>query len=104
MIIIVNPAPYEKGRPNKVTGKFEARLEDGRMLVRASRTPFFDSARRLLDEGVDPGTILIMRHKGSTVDALRATVGAAAKLTVAERDASGPRIEKWTSPADRGYA
>jgi hypothetical protein len=98
MLIIVKPAPYEKGRPNKVTGKFEARLEDGRMIVRASRTPFCDAARRLLDEGVDPGTQLIMRHAGSETDALRSTVRVAAKLTV---DNQKTVFHKWIPPEQR---
>jgi hypothetical protein len=64
-------------------GKFAARL-DGRLLVRSSRTPFLDAARALIAEGVDPSTVLVTRHAGSEVDALRARLGVAAGLTVRE--------------------
>ena len=53
-----------------------------------------DSARRLLDLGHDPSAKLVMRHAGSDVDSLRATVDAAAKLTVKEDD-SVPRFRRW---------
>jgi hypothetical protein len=73
-------------------GLFAARLaEDSRILCK-SRTPFTDAARSLLREGVDPKTILISRKPGQDYDALRSTVGAAAKLTV---DESKTRFARW---------
>jgi hypothetical protein len=75
-------------------GRFDARLGD-RLIVERSRTPFFESARVLLGEGLAaPGDMLEMRHDGSEHVALRAAVGVAAKLTVSE--VSGPpRLVSW---------
>src|SRR5262245_46726042 len=61
--------------------RFSARL-DGRLLVKSSRTPFCDAARLLIAEGLDPSCTLVMRHRGSEVDVLRARLGVAAGLTV----------------------
>jgi hypothetical protein len=41
----------------KRAGCYEARLDDGHVLVTASRQPFVDAARRLLDLGYDPTTV-----------------------------------------------
>jgi hypothetical protein len=73
-------------------GKFTARL-DGRELC-VSTKPFLDAARVLMVEGVDPETVLQMRHEGSTTVALRSTVGTAAGLTVLEGDLR-PRFARW---------
>src|SRR5262249_44705977 len=59
---------------------------NGELLVRSSRTPFTATARVLLDRGIDSNSWLIMRHRGSEVDALRGKVGVAARLTVKEPD------------------
>jgi Fe2+ transport system protein FeoA len=48
------------------------------MVVHRSETPFRDCARRLLADGVKPGTILTMRHEGMFHDAIVMTVGQAA--------------------------
>ena len=74
-------------------GIYAARL-DGRLICK-SRQPFLDAARILLAAGSDPSTILTMRHDGSTTDSLKATIGAAAKLTVIERNRDGPRFEPF---------
>jgi hypothetical protein len=50
--------------------------------VCSSLTPFCSAARQLLAEGCSPRDRLIMRHKGSDVDCLKASVGEAAKWTV----------------------
>ena len=63
--IVVKPA----GR-----GRFCA-MVGSRMLVIMSRTPFLTAARVLLADGVDPATPIRMRHDGSSVIALRSTVG-----------------------------
>jgi hypothetical protein len=68
---------------------------DGRLIHRASRQPLLDAARALLAAGYDPSTTLVMRHGGSNADSLRATIGAAAKLTVTERSRHGPRFEPF---------
>lgn len=75
------------------TGRFHAKVA-GREVV-TSRTPLLSAARALLAEGVPPETVLLMKHEGSDVVAMRTTVGAAAKLTVAERDRDSPRFTRW---------
>ena len=47
MMIIVTPTARRPGR-------YDARLGDGRVLVTASKQPFVDAARRLIDLGYDP--------------------------------------------------
>jgi hypothetical protein len=95
VIITVTPSINSKGtRATSVFGAlFDAHL-DGRRLVERSTTPFFDAARRLLAEGLDPSTRLIMRHSRSDTDALRATIGNAAKLTI-EEGGRRPTFRPW---------
>jgi hypothetical protein len=83
--LVVSPV----GRP----GHFRAQL--GHRELVTSRQPFLDSARVLLGEGCDPTTVLVMRHAGSPTESLRATIGAAAKLTVAEGELDPPRFRAW---------
>ena len=64
----------------------------GDILLATSRTPFFESARKLIELGADPADLLVMRHRGSNTVSLRARVGTAAKLTVIE---NGPRFAPW---------
>jgi hypothetical protein len=68
----------------------------GDILLVTSRTPFFDSARKLLEVGADPNDLLVMCHHGSATTSLRARVAVAAKLAVTETNA-GPRYvgEIW---------
>ena len=68
-------------------GRYRAVLS-GRILC-TSRQPFFDGARVLLAEGVEPATVYEARHQGSTTVAMRSTVGEAAKWTVTVSDAGG---------------
>src|SRR5713101_8184545 len=75
-------------------GTFEARLESGPLVCR-SRQPFLDAARRLIDAGHSPSAVLIMRHAGSGVDALRARLCDAARLTATERDRGVVRLEVY---------
>jgi hypothetical protein len=94
--ITVSPAGYNN------RGQVFAAAVDGRTIVSRSATPPLDAARVLLSEDVDPTTRLVMRHAGADHDALRSTVGFAAKLTV--KDAShGPSIfasyAPWSGPA-----
>jgi len=74
-------------------GLFDAFDDTKRLLVRSSRTPFFDSARVLLAEGVNPDTHLAMLMNGTP--SLSSTVGHAAALTVSEGATYGPRIAKF---------
>jgi len=82
-------------------GRYRAQLADGSPLLSSSRQPFLDGARELLKRGIDPATRIVLRRVGSSVDSLRSTVGAAAKLTVQENDRRGPRFGPWIS--DSGF-
>jgi hypothetical protein len=84
IFIIVEPADQP--------GVFAAKI-DGRLICQ-SRTPFCTSARLLIERGYAPGAILVMRHAGNSTDALTATIGAAARLTVEEGDRE-PRFRLW---------
>ena len=94
ILLIVTPA----GRSTNRGPLFHARHGD-RLLV-TSHQPFLASARTRLAEGLDPATELILRHAGSTTDALRATVSAAARLTVLEDDRGGLRFGAWNRSSD----
>jgi hypothetical protein len=86
--------PYHSPKTNKrVHGRFEARL-NGRLICTSSQ-PLLDGARVLLAEGLDPASPIAMRHEGASYDALRSTVGTAAKLTVRETETEGPRFVRW---------
>jgi len=68
------------------------RAFQGEIVLAVSRTPFLDSARKLLELGHDPEEILVMRHQGSETVCLRARIGVAAKLIVNQ---DGPRFARW---------
>jgi hypothetical protein len=70
-------------------GYFVARL--GGMVLCTSRSPLLKSARCLIELGHDPNTLLEMWREGATEFALRARLGAAAKLVV-EETAHRPRF------------
>ena len=90
--LIIRPyRPPNSGK--RVQGQFEARL-NGRLIC-ISHRPLLDGARVLLAECVDPATPISMRHEGTAYDALRSTVGVAAKLTVEENERVGPRLVRW---------
>jgi hypothetical protein len=67
---------------------------DGEIVIRRSPQPLLDIARALLAAGIDPATPIAMRHAGAETDALTATIGAAAKLTVSESNGR-PELRKW---------
>jgi hypothetical protein len=56
----------------------------GRLRLPATRCPFLDACRALIEAGVDPGRTLVMRHKGSDADRLTGQIGKGAKLWVRE--------------------
>jgi hypothetical protein len=87
--IVITVAPIE-ARP----GYFQAWLAD-RKLCAASHTPFLDASRALLRLGYPATVRVVMRSPGSTTDRLRSTVGAAARLTVKDRDRGRPAFERW---------
>jgi hypothetical protein len=73
--IVISPAYDHKGE--RLTGKFNARMGSV-VLIRGAATPFYDSARELLANGIaKPDDVLTMRHAGSRHELLRSTVGAA---------------------------
>jgi hypothetical protein len=94
-LIIVAPIP---ARP----GYYTARC-DGRLLCR-SRQPFLDGARELLASGYPANAAIVMKHAGSHVEALRSTVGAAARLTVEIDEQGRPIFRQWRGPRTRGAA
>ena len=71
---------------------FDATLD--RTVARSSSTPLCDAARVLLAEGGDPATQIVMRHAGKDYDALRTTIGTAARLTVSDRKGP-PAFGPW---------
>jgi hypothetical protein len=79
-------------------GQFRAWLDRGPELVRSSSTPFLSGCRKLLDLGYDPQQQVVMRHSGADHDALRSSIGAAARLTVRE-DGGGPRFVRLAPDA-----
>jgi len=78
------------------SGYYTARC-NGRLLCR-SRQPLLDGARELLASGYPADTIIVMRHAGSAVEALRSTIGAAARLTVETSE----HFRHWRGPRTRG--
>lgn len=75
---------------------------DGKLVVERARIPFLNAARVLVAQGANPADILVMRHVVTGTDSLRAKVGVAAKLTVAEaKDGKSlPRFVPWVSLAN----
>jgi hypothetical protein len=95
MIIVVSPSINAEGRrAHSGRGQlFDGRV-DGRIIVERSPTPICEGARVLLAEGCDHAARFNMPHDGSTEDALRSTVGFAAKLMVEEGDRV-PQVRRW---------
>lgn len=85
LTIIVTPAP---------TGRYQSRLDGDDRVLCISGTPFFDAARKLVAQGHDYDTILLLRHEGSETECLRAKLGMAASLTV-EETGYGPQLRRW---------
>jgi hypothetical protein len=95
LVLVVSPSLNADGRKAYSTrGQLFDGKVDGRSIVKRSITPFCAAARVLL-EGADPATRLVMRHEGSPHGALRSTVGAAAKLTVAAGSTGKPIFVPW---------
>jgi hypothetical protein len=99
-------APHDDGRRIRSYAKrgplFDAKIAD-RIVVRRNAQPLLNVFRVLMAEGCNPATPIVMRHEGSVMDALRTTVGHAAKLTVDEpADCKRPpRFRDWR-PRDMG--
>jgi hypothetical protein len=74
-------APALDRRGERIVGCFDARISRGERLVHATATPFYDSARELLERGLARAEDAIeLRHRGSDHVILKGTVGAAARL------------------------
>jgi hypothetical protein len=72
-------------------GRFMVKLANGGgVLVRSSRTPFLDAARRLLELGYPVDAELVMRLGHSAVESLRAKIGKAAALRVTTAGSGRP--------------
>jgi len=96
IVITVRPAPVtSRGQP------FDA-FHQGRHIT-TSRTPFYAAARKLIEQGHDPQSILVMRHEGSDRDCLRQRLGDAAKLTLEEDSRKGFRFRPYRPRADRPF-
>jgi hypothetical protein len=88
IVLTVSPSGYSN------RGALFDGTVDGWSIVTRSSQPMFDGARSLLANGADPAAKLVMRHAGSDADALRSTVGAAARLTVEEGERR-PKVTIW---------
>jgi hypothetical protein len=87
-------------RPARRPGRFEARHEG--QLIAVSETPFLSGCRRLLVLGIaDPNDVVIMKHGGSKVEALRSRVGVAAGLTI-EEGCGRPRLRRFKGYQNAG--
>jgi hypothetical protein len=98
IVLVISPALDPDGR-HAVGGRgafFDAKIED-RVVVTRTTQPLLDACRRLVAEGIDPDTRIVMRHTGSKANALLAEVGIAAKLTVNEYGdgRSPPKFVAW---------
>jgi hypothetical protein len=82
--------------PAGAPGSYHATL-DGKRLC-SSRTPFLTAARKLIERGFSPDVTVVMRWRRSSADALRARLGAAARLTVVENERAGPVFRPYCPP------
>ncbi|MGY3131994.1 hypothetical protein ACVWZM_002676 [Bradyrhizobium sp. USDA 4501] len=73
-------------------GRFVATLVDGSVILPSSRQPPLDAARVLLARGCDPEQRLVMRHRGSSINAMSGKIGELAKWTVRETNTEGPHF------------
>jgi hypothetical protein len=84
IVVIVKPSRRDDGsKACSSRGQLFNGTVDGRLIVSRTTQPMLDACRILAGEGVDPSTRVAMRHEGQDHDALRLTIGATAKLTVA---------------------
>ncbi len=60
--------------PRGPKGIFIGRIEGTALCVRATRNPMLAVARSLLDIGIDPKTVLILRNYGSATDRVSGSI------------------------------
>jgi hypothetical protein len=78
------------------------REDDGSVVLERSPQPFFAGARALLALGVDPETLVTMRHAGEIHDSfIPITVRAAAAMMVSDGDFGSLEIRKWTEHPEK---
>ena len=77
------------------SGRYQAELEDGTVLVKSSREPLLASARVLQRRGVPPDTELIMVRRSTGEQSIRGKLGKLAKLTVKN---DHTRFVRWEPP------
>lgn len=78
---------------------FEAQCS-GQLIVARTREPLLDGARALLAAGYHPDTVIVLRHAGSDINALRARIGTAARFYV-EESGHGPLLRSLRKAAPR---
>lgn len=88
-----SPSPIEIVIRPKGIGRYLALIEGEAVIT--SRQPLFASARVVLDRGVDPHTVITIRHEGSATVSMRSTVGRAAGWRVEEPDRGGIRLRRY---------
>jgi hypothetical protein len=83
IIMTVRPSRRDDGsKAWSSRGQLFEGTVDGRLIVSRTTQPMLDACRILAGEGVDLLTRVAIRPEGQDHDALRSTIGAAAKLTV----------------------
>lgn len=87
IMLIVKPTGYGS------RGQLFDGFIDGRLVVHSSQ-PLLAAIRVLLSEGCNPDARIVMRYEGCKYDALRSTVGKAARLTVSDRNGP-PAFGRW---------
>jgi hypothetical protein len=86
---------------SEAPGRFTATLAGGGVIVRGSRQPLVDGARELLARGLDPATLLTMRHQGKAYDSFKpAPIGEWAKWTYQEGEKRTLTRARWRPFAD----
>jgi hypothetical protein len=94
LILIVEETATRRGR-------FDGWIEGFGQVITSSTQPFLDAARQLVRRGIDPATILTMRHRKTGTD----SAGQAAKRTGPQARQSGalsatpPSVLGPTGPA-----
>jgi hypothetical protein len=96
VVLIVTPSRNQNGTRayTKRGPLFDCKV-DGRTIITRSTTPFCKAARVLLAEGAASTTGFVMRHAGSSHDALISTIGHAAGQTVADGSVGKPVFAPW---------
>jgi hypothetical protein len=97
IVLVVTPSLDQHGKKAYSSrGQLFDGAVDDHQIVKRSVTPFCDAARALLDDGIEPDTVFVMRQEGSPYDALRSTVGVAAGLTVSDDGGGKPVLRRWS--------